>query len=477
MDAADMKPHFRLPPGPGTARSPEAGYGIGAALDGCDFLDPGPQGRWHEAPLLRDIAGERRRDHDRDGETAVPTGGQGRRAPTRRRILLLSPFFHPEPISTGRYNARLAEHLRDAGADVSVVCSHPLYPEWVVRATSDDLPGIQTHRGGGFVRYPRHSMLRRLVLETWFTLHALRTVAALRSRIDCAVAIFPPSLFWAAVVHLLPAHVRTTGIVHDLQGTYTGRLLGQPRLARWIRAAVLRVERSAFARCGRLVFLSEAMRKQAVVDYGLPPGKCVVAYPPATLDDSAVAQVPPPLADTDVQHVVYSGALGLKQDPDGLLRLLEQLARTAPHVRCHVFSRGPVFERLRASACAGLVRFHDLVEEGQLAGLYERSAVQVVSEMPGVSQGSLPSKLANILWMGVPVFCVTDAGSELAALVEDSGIGVVDSSFRPEQQLRSLAALLDRSRSWDRAASKAAVRARLGERFSFAQVLDALEPQ
>lgn len=391
-----------------------------------------------------------------------------------RRVLLLSPFFHPEPISTGRYNARLAEHLRDAGAEVWVACSHPLYPEWVVRATADDLPDIRTHRGGRFVRYPRHSVLRRLVLETWFTLHALRVVASLRSRIDCAVAVFPPSLFWSAVVHLIPAHVRTTGIVHDLQATYAGGL--ESRWARWVRAAIVRVERNAFARCGRLVFLSAAMRDQAVVEYGLAPSKCVVAYPPPTLTDSAMTQVPPPLAARDVRHVVYSGALGMKQAPDELLRLLEQLARTLPQVRCHVFSRGPVFERLRTTASPGLVQFHDLVDEGQLTGLYESSAVQIVSEMPGASVGSLPSKLANILWMGVPVFCITDAGSELAALVEDSGIGVVDSSFRPGQQLHSLATLLERSQSWDRAASKSAVRARLGDRFSFAQVLDAVKP-
>lgn len=390
-----------------------------------------------------------------------------------RRILLLSPFFHPEPISTGRYNARLAEHLRDSGAQVSVACSHPLYPEWVVRTTDEDLPDVRTHRGGRFMRYPRHTLLRRLALEAWFTLHAIRVVASLRSRIDCAVAVFPPSLFWWAAVRLMPHSVRTTGIVHDLQGTYAGRL--ESRVGRWIRSVVLHVERSAFARCDRLVFLSAAMRDLAVAGYGLPPAKCVVAYPPATVSDAGDAQVPVALAATDVQHVVYSGALGLKQDPDGLLRLLEQLARERPRVRCHVFSRGPVFARLRGTSTSSLVQFHDLVEDAQLAGLYEGSAVQVVSEIPGASRGSLPSKLANILWMGVPVFCITDAGSELAALVQDSGIGVVDSSYRVDGQVRSLAELLDRSRSWDRAASKASVRERLGERFSFARVLDALE--
>jgi hypothetical protein len=46
------------------------------------------------------------------------------------RLLLLSPFFFPEPISTGRYNTFLVQALVDKGVHVDVICFHPLYPNW-----------------------------------------------------------------------------------------------------------------------------------------------------------------------------------------------------------------------------------------------------------------------------------------------------------------------------------------------------------
>ncbi|MGZ5179610.1 MAG: glycosyltransferase [Ramlibacter sp.] len=389
-------------------------------------------------------------------------------------VLLLSPFYFPEPIGAGRYNAHLAEYLRDAGSSVSVACSHPVYPEWSVHRTQEELPRVTAHRGGGFIRYPRGTLMRRLVLESWFTLHAMQVALSLRSRVDFVVAVFPPSLFWTLTVMLVPGRVPTLGIVHDLQATYAQRM--PSRFARWVRAAVHHVERRAFNRCDKLVFMSHAMRDIALREYGLPPHKCIVAYPPATVRDTgATPEGPPALRDTSVRHVVYSGALGVKQNPRALLALLEDLARVRADVRCHVFSRGPVFEALRKSAAeTGLVQFHDLVADEELAGMYERSAVQIVSEEPGASQGSLPSKLANILWMGVPVFCITDPSSELAQLVGDSGIGVTDSSFSHEHQLHALQDLLDRSESWDRGENKARIRAELADRFSFARILGAL---
>lgn len=391
-----------------------------------------------------------------------------------RRILILSPFFFPEPISTGRYNTHLAEYLRDAGSAVTVACSHPVYPDWVVRRTDRDLPSVKAYRGGTLVRYPTSTLARRMVLELWFSWHAVRVVLAVRREVDWVVAVFPPSLFLSAAMALAPRGVRALGIVHDLQGSYAARL--DSRVGRWIRAAVLYVERRAFRRCEQLVFLSEAMRERAILEYGLPAARCTVAYPSATVIDAPDTPVPAPLQATGVAHVVYSGALGTKQDPDGLVELMVQLAQLRTDVRCHIFSRGPVFDRLRMSQSpGGPVQFHDLVDEEQLAGMYRHSAVQIISEERGASQGSLPSKLSNILWMGVPVFCITDADSELARLVVGSGLGTVDSTFHLASQVRALEDLLDRSGSWDREDGKLAARERLGDRFSFKRILRLLE--
>lgn len=122
-------------------------------------------------------------------------------------ILFLSPFSHPEKISTGRYNTQLVEALGRVGHCVRVVASHPLYPDWKPERSTAALAGVEIHRGGPFMRYPRSNVPRRILLELWFALHALAVSQRWRKDIDTVVAIFPPDLCLLALQLLLPRTV------------------------------------------------------------------------------------------------------------------------------------------------------------------------------------------------------------------------------------------------------------------------------
>ena len=65
-----------------------------------------------------------------------------------KRVLILSPFFFPELISTGKYNTELAIQLRKQNLEVEVLCSHPLYPDWRPQKSSQKIDGIKIIRGG-----------------------------------------------------------------------------------------------------------------------------------------------------------------------------------------------------------------------------------------------------------------------------------------------------------------------------------------
>src|SRR5579872_6696410 len=93
------------------------------------------------------------------------------------KVLLLSPFFHPESISTGKYNTVLAESLVKRGAEVEVITSHPFYPAWRPVYSQATLDHVSIIRGGDWVRYPRAMMLRRLVFESWYAFHVLWTIS------------------------------------------------------------------------------------------------------------------------------------------------------------------------------------------------------------------------------------------------------------------------------------------------------------
>jgi glycosyltransferase involved in cell wall biosynthesis len=389
------------------------------------------------------------------------------------RCLLLSPFFYPEPISTGRYNTHLSEFLRDSGYDVTVACSHPLYPTWKPEHSDQTLPGIRIVRGGLNVHYPAQVFARRAVLELWFAWYATRQLWALRRQVDVVVGVFPPSLF--AAVGLMVCKLPWVGIVHDLQGAYaepTGGWIGGV-----VARLVHRVERYAFSRCKSLVFLSQTMKQRAATEYQLQDARCEVLYPRHNVQ---LSDTPDPgvaaLFDPAHKHVVYAGALGQKQNPEGLLALFEGLLKRRDDVVCHIFSAGPVWQSMRERTDLDpRLRLHDLVDEAALQTLLERSTLHCIIEIPGASQGSLPSKLANLLWLAVPIFCICDAGSELAGLVERSGVGRVDSTFDTATQVQALDEFVGVAAALHRTYEQTRLRPALEELFTLRRLVPMLD--
>jgi len=356
---------------------------------------------------------------------------------SQKHVLLLSPFFFPELISTGRYNSCLAESLVSSGVTLDVVTSHPLFPTWKIHPSDATLPGMRIHRGGRWLSYPHSPLLRRALLETWFCIHTLTfwvsfyLISRLRRRPRqslVVVAVFPPSLFFALLSYILPTSLPRVGIFHDLQGVYADNGSGPiHRLIGWL---IKSVEHRAFNACDWLVFLSNSMMSRAITAYDLDPNCCTVSHPFVTLSKQLADSSVIDLAFNDSQfNVVYSGALGDKQEPDLLLAFFGALQKQAPFIRCHIFSAGPHFLRLEQEAARLQVSLHDLVPARELATLYHRSTVQIIPQAFGTSDGSLPSKLPNLLAAGVPIFVICEPGSEVGTLVESFDAGAVSTSW------------------------------------------------
>jgi colanic acid biosynthesis glycosyl transferase WcaI len=391
--------------------------------------------------------------------------------------LILSPFFFPELISTGKYNTILAQGLVAAGQEVVVFASHPLYPKWKAEVSIASLPSITIERGGAWLRYPRSAMLRRLVLECWYTVFACIQYLRLRTKPDYVVPIFPPSLFFLVLSMLTGRSAALIGIVHDLQGVYAKR--SKSLIGRLLQAGIQWVERRCFSRCHRLVFLAQAMADRAIQEYGLDPARCEVCYPfvgTATTEAKLGVGLAPVLPE-QWTHVVYSGALGDKQNPDGLFAFMNALSQCNSHMKCHIFSAGPHFERLKAASltrqnCA--VTFHDLVPADLVEELYARSSVQIIPQADGTADGSLPSKLPNLLAAGVPIFAICESKSELGFLVKKAGAGVVAESWAISELTTQFDKMLTTLSTETRAARQARQRAFVQENFSIDAVVNAI---
>lgn len=354
-----------------------------------------------------------------------------------KKVLFVSPFFYPEQISTGKWNTYVARGI-SKHADLTVFCLHPFYPEWKISLTSEQLPGINIVRRGRFLWFPGNSLLRRFILEFYFGCASFWYLLFRRKSFDELIFIFPPSLM--AYLCALIFRKRIVGVIHDLQGVYAKRSL----IGSIIGRAISFVEKRAFRKCERLVFLSNEMKQETLASYKLDPSSCTVAYPFVTINEFQNSGQLDNIFSSNRTRIVYSGALGQKQNPPRLVAFLFQLVNDYEDVEAHVFSRGAEFER-RKTEHSGNERlfFHDLVDEEHLPELLLRSDVQVIAQAEGTSSGSLPSKLPNILAAGTKVFLITDEDSELHQLLKDVEGVHVSTTWNQDQLLQSMKNLID----------------------------------
>jgi glycosyltransferase involved in cell wall biosynthesis len=332
----------------------------------------------------------------------------------QKRILLVSPFFYPEPISTGKFNTALAKALRDNNYYVTVLCSHPFYPKWIPKVSNKNIEKINIIRGGAYIKYPKKTLLKRFLLEVWFALFVLKNVLGIRKKIDFIVPVFPPSFYFYFLTSVLKKGTKTIGIVHDLQEVYANNNHGG--MNKIIRILINKIEGKALRSCDKLIFLSEEMKKTAKIYYNLEEDKMEVKYPFVNLNITKTTNDLDGILSKNKKHVVYSGALGIKQNPNKVYEFYEYASKNITNTEFHFFSQGDIYEKLKRKNTNDNIRFHDLVPEKNILELYKKSTVQIIPQLPGTSKGSLPSKLPNLLISGCKLLVITDENSEIHKL-------------------------------------------------------------
>tara|TARA_R110000787_G_scaffold6697_7_gene23277 strand:- start:932 stop:2101 length:1170 start_codon:yes stop_codon:yes gene_type:complete len=359
-----------------------------------------------------------------------------------KNILLITPFFSPEPISTGKFNTDMVLKLRDEGHKVTVLCSHPFYPEWKVRYSSEMQDGIEIIRGGKRVKYSKKVSLRRIVLEIWYTFFILKNIKKHQKKADIIIPVFPPSLAFYCVSFFLNKEVKKIGIVHDLQIIYSSQKKGF--LNRVISYLIKNVEKRCFKNCDRLIFLSKEMRDVACNLYKIDKKKSQVQFPFTTIIEKEISKNLIDILPDNQQNIVYSGALSEKQNPKELLTVFDFVSKNLPKSNFYFFSQGPVFEELKKLNNNKKIQFHSLVSKEDVQELYFRSSIQIVPQLPNTSKGSLPSKLPNILASGTKVLVITDKNSELEKLFNENNLQKIITTWDKYIILSSIKELLEK---------------------------------
>lgn len=356
-----------------------------------------------------------------------------------KNILLISPFFFPELISTGKFNTNLVTSLRDKGHKVTVLCFHPFYPDWQAEENNEQIHGVEIIRGGKNISFPKKTVLRRIVLELSFLFFVLRKIKKHQKGKDIILPIFPPSFAFYGILFFLKKNIQKVGMIHDLQELYATNKKGF--VNKIISFFINKIEKKCYTSCDKLIFLSEEMKDQAIAFYGLKNIQLEVQYPFISITDKITNDLQT-IFDLSKKHIVYSGALGEKQNPQKLYDFFNYAASKIENTCFHFFSQGLIVEDLKKQNKNLRIRFHNLVDKENIEELYSKSDVQIIPQLPNTSKGSLPSKLPNLLFSGCKILLITDSKSEIENLFNNSDLEKVINSWDFKIMLNALEELL-----------------------------------
>ena len=113
-------------------------------------------------------------------------------------------------------------------------------------------------------------------------------------------------------------------MVHDLQEVYSEAKSGF--LNRFVHFLIHKIEKKCYQNCDRLLFLSNEMKMEAKKLYNLIEEKLEVQYPFITIKEEITNDLDS-IFDTNKINIVYSGALGEKQNPTQLFKFFSEASK------------------------------------------------------------------------------------------------------------------------------------------------------
>lgn len=359
---------------------------------------------------------------------------------SQKNILVLSPFFYPEPISTGKFNTDFVVSLQKKGHNVTVLCFHPFYPDWSIKKSQKTLKGIEIVRGGKNLFFTKKTLIRRLILEISFAFFILRNLKKHQLNKDIIIPVFPPSFAYFVILPFIKKSIKKVGMVHDLQEVYANQKKGV--INRLVNTFIHKVENKCYNNCDKLIFLSNEMKSVAKKLYNLEESKLEIQYPFVTMGKIVTNNLNSILSKDKI-NIVYSGALGEKQNPFKLLEFFDTASRKIKNSKYHIFSQGSFFEKLKDNNTNSNIKFHNLVKRECLEELYAKSTVQIIPQKERTSKGSLPSKLPNLLASNCKILVITDSNSEIEHLFLDNKLKAVSTSWDLSELVKKLEEIID----------------------------------
>lgn len=365
------------------------------------------------------------------------------------KILVVSLLYAPDGGPSAPLFAMLCQHLVSIGHQVTVIAAVPHYPSgrvdsayrkgWIQRSREH---GVEVIR----VRVPsgnRNNLFLRLLQFLIYQIGAMW--AGLRQRYDVTLITNPAlevgiPFFFLAFLRRIPSVYWVADVYPDV-----GVQLGIFR-HRFIIALVGAIEWFCLRHARYVWIFSESFRP-ALRQMGVADGKMVLIY---SWVDTDFIQVLPrqnhfssEFQLNDYFVVLYAGNIGLSQDWKSLLQAAQELSDQAD-IMFVLVGDGTGKDELMAQVQQmklDSVRFIPFQPHERIPQVLATADIAFAGLQPGMTAGSIPSKIFSYLASKRPVLAVLDETSDACRLVRESGGGLCVSPDNPGELARNIQVL------------------------------------
>jgi colanic acid biosynthesis glycosyl transferase WcaI len=362
----------------------------------------------------------------------------------KKRLLLISYNFYPEPTGIGKYNGEMISWFVSQGYECAVITSYPYYPHWKVqepyfkkRFWYNVEESVNAESGGSLTIYrcPQYvpskpSGLKRIILDLSFFLSA--TIPLLRllttKKFDYVLTIAPS--FQIGLLGVLFRKFQRSKFLYHIQDLQIEAAQDLKMIkSKNVINVLFKIEKYILNKCDVISTISPGM----VTKVKGKTLKNVVLFPNWTdtssfypIENKANLKKAFSYQPAD-KIVLYSGAIGEKQGIDSILNIADQL-RNVSDLKFIICGSGPYkkeLQRLADQLKLQNVNFMPLQDHSKFNDFLNLADVHLVIQKASASDLVMPSKLTTILAVGGLAIITANPGSGLHSLVKEHNIGVL----------------------------------------------------
>jgi len=362
---------------------------------------------------------------------------------SKKKILLISHNFSPEPTGIGKYNGEMIDWLAKNGYDCTVVTTYPYYPYWKVQP-----PYKNRWYKKEVIKYPQNGNLltvfrcpsyvpadptgkKRMIQDFSFWSSMFWKILQLvitRKKYDLIITVAPP--FHLAYLGLMLRKLNGGKLLYHIQDLQIEaaqdlNMLSSKKLFDYI----FKIEKDILTKADHVSSISEGMigKIRAKVDKD-------ILFFPNWVDTSLFFPLPSRHLlknkwgyQTNDIVCLYSGAIGEKQGLDSILKVAEILL-DVKNIKFIICGSGPYKDKLIKTANErGLenVQFLPVQEKEVFNEFLNMADLHLILQKAGASDLVMPSKLTTILAVGGVCMVTSSEGTSLYNVVSKYNVGYI----------------------------------------------------